>query len=662
MKIGKLLTDPEGTSIPSAEISLLRWVLWYPLLSGRELVRLEQSRRRTQSGPTQRLPVLCPPAASQVGRQVHHLVNRGLLLAFRLHEPGWPPAQQRYALSAAGVAAFAHQFQPALSLQTLAQYPIEQDDLLSRLARPFPTLVLASCFTSLIEFEGEQQGWHVRAFQYPCSWRPLLWHSGTLPSHGAGRPDAAWCLLRQGQQAISLLLVIGPQQEQPFPWHQASRLLQQLARHQEAHALQSRLRPAPLVLVVSAAVHLPVWSELLQRPAFTQRPLPQGGVLLLEQVRQYGFLAAPCWCFSNLAALERASMTASSEAVMLRPTVRVLLQEQLTLPDQSPVSQPQSDDEPGRLQVQRKQWPGTSQKDQRRWKRSQSWCLPDPGWVARLIAQAPDSDGSALPGAGSLTATARLNLALTARHKRMLLLLARFPLLSLAQLAQLLEPGQDRRRLQRSLLVLSAANLVTSLRWPAAPSRGQERWLLTEVAVAYLVTRGELPQGWVALPPAELTQMQHTHGLYACLAALLRSSTHESTIIASWMWSTRESARRWFDPQQQQWIQLRPDATWIIWLRGHPLPERLLIEYDRASRQREFLAKAETYAAASQQIRGRFPPVLIITTQPRATARICTCWQISGAPQPMLPLLEAELDQPDRLNQLTDWLLQLYSP
>ncbi|WP_376797138.1 replication-relaxation family protein [Thermogemmatispora sp.] len=655
MKIGKLLTDPESTSLQSAEISLLRWVLWHPLLALSELVRLEQSRRGTPSGPAPQ------PTASQVGRQVHHLVKRGLLLAFRLHEPGWPPAQQRYALSAAGVAAFAHQFQPALSLQALTRaYPIEQEDLLSRLARPFPTLVLASCFTSLIE--GERQGWQVRVFQFPCSWRHLLRRSGSSPSHTAGRPDTAWCLLQQGQQAVSLLLVVGPQQEQPFPWHPVSLLLQQLARYQEAHALQSRLRPVPLVLVVSAAVHLPVWSELLQRPVFTQRPLPQGGVLLLEQVRQSGLLAAPCWCFSNLAVLERSSRTASEEAVMLRPAVRVLLQEQLMLSDQSQVSQPQFGDEPRRLQVQRKQWTGTERKGQRRWKRSQSWCLPDPGWVTRLIAQMPDSDGLAPPGAGSLTATARLNLALTAQRKRMLLLLARFPLLSSAQLAQLLEPGQARRRLQRSLLVLSAANLVTSLRWPAAPSREQERWLLTEVAVAYLVTRGELPRGWVALPPAELTQMQHTHGLYACLATLLGASTHESMIVASWLWSTRESARRWFDPGRQEWVQLRPDATWIVWLRGHPAPVRLLIEYDRATtRRRELQAKWETYAAAGQQAGGWSPPVLIITTQPQAAARIRTCWQISGAPQPMLPLLQVELDQPDGLSQLTDWLLQLCS-
>jgi hypothetical protein len=654
MKIGKLPTNPEGTSIPSAEISLLRWVLWFPLLSGQELVRLEQSRRGTPSGPAQ-------PTASQVSRQVHHLVKRGLLLAFRLHEPGWPPAQQRYALSAAGVAAFAHQFQPALSLQALTRaYPIEQEDLLSRLARPFPTLVLASCFTSL-SLIGDQQGWQVRAFQYPCSWSHQLWSSGSSPSRGASSLDAAWCLLHQGQQAVSLLLVVGPQQEQPFPWP-VSRLLQQLARHQEAHVLESRLKAVPLVLVVSAAAHLPAWSELCQRLVCTQRPLPLGGVLLLEQVRHGGFLAAPCWRFSDLAALEESSVTVSEEAASQRQAVSVLLQEQLMMPpDQSQVSQPWSGENPTRPQAQCKQWPARQ--------RVQRWCLPDPGWLARLTTQTADSDGSAAFGTGSLSTAARLNLSLPAKRKRALLLLARCPLLSSAQLAQLLEPtGQTRHRLQL-LPALLAANLVTCLWWPGAVPRSErERWMLTETAVDYLVTRGEIPPHWRTFPAEQHlaqdgpAQMAHTHGLYACLAALARVAAQEAVIVGSWIWSTRESARRWFDPGQREWVQLRPDATWIVWQQEHPAPVRVLIEYDRATtRQRELQAKVETYIAARQQAGGRFPPVLIITTQPRAATRIRTFWQACGAPQPMLLLLQTDLDQPEGQRRLIGWLTHLFS-
>jgi hypothetical protein len=363
-------------------------------------------------------------------------------------------------------------------------------------------------------------------------------------------------------------------------------------------------------------------------------------------------------------------VTVSEEAASQRQAVSVLLLEQLMPPDQSQVSQPWSGEDPTRLQAQCKQWPGTRQRVQR-------WCLPDPGWLARLITQAADPSESAASGTGSLTTAARLNLSLAARHKRALLLLARCPLLSSAQLAHLLEPtGQARRRLQL-LPALLAANLITGLQWPEAPRTEQERWVLTEVALAYLVTRGEIPPHWVALPPAQrlaerrdalgpplqvqkgLAQMAHTHGLYACFAALSRVAAQGAVVVGSWIWSTRESARRWFDPGRREWVQLRPDATWIVWLREHPAPVRVLIEYDRATtRQRELQAKVETYAAARQQAGGRFPPVLIITTQPRATARISACWQAWGAPEHLL-LLQTDLDQPDGLRRLIDWLAAL---
>nr|BBH92283.1 hypothetical protein KTA_04820 [Thermogemmatispora argillosa] len=675
----KWLTGPEAVRISPTETALLRWLLWHPLLSAHELARLEQSRQRHAPDAAVARPVLEPASISQVRRDLRRL-KRGLVLAFRLKEPGWPVAEERYALTVAGVTAFAHQFQPPLSAEALAcAYPIEQEDLLSRLACPVSTLVLATCFTSLIE--GARQDWQVRVFQFPCSLRSLQRLAGWSEwSAARTRPlNAALCLLQSSQpeqQSVPLLLLPGPHQEQPFPWRQAANLLGQLARLYQANG-QEPQAGIPLVLVVSTAAHLPAWSDLLQQLASTQCRVPQGGMLLVEQVRQEGFLTAPCWRFAELAALRASSTSAWKAAATQRPTVSTLLLEQMRIRSQQQADLPQPGEDPALLLARQSHlWTRSKQPSWRRL--GHPVRLPDARWAASLIRGASRQAGADVSTAGTLATAARLNLTLTAWQKRLLLLVARFPLLSRAQAAQLLGlKGQAERRLQRLLVALLATDLLTCYRWSAAPGREQERLLPTQAAAGYLVTRGALPPYWgesgqlvssqhgpLWLPPQArglLAQMQHTHGLYTCLAALSWAATQEPAIDGSWIWSTRESARRWFDPRRRQWIQLRPDATWIIWLRGQPLPVCLLIEYDRATRQREFLAKAETYAIASQQTGGHFPPVLIITTQPRTVARIHTCWQLSRAPQPMLLLLQAALDQPATLHHMTDWLLQLCS-
>src|SRR4051812_20697871 len=88
---------------------LLRWLIWFPLLTTCELTRLEQSRLGTRS-------------ESRTAALLAGLERAGLIMHLEVNEPGWPQHEHRYALTDAGLSVFAAHL--GLSLPKLIQsYP-----------------------------------------------------------------------------------------------------------------------------------------------------------------------------------------------------------------------------------------------------------------------------------------------------------------------------------------------------------------------------------------------------------------------------------------------------------------------------------------------------------------------------------------------------------
>ena len=137
---------------------LLRWLVWFPLLSIEELTRLEQARlaKQEQTRSPQRMAAL-----------LQELEAFGLIAHLVVNEPGWPPHQHRYFLTDAGLYVFAATSDPPLSVPRLVQaYAVERADLITRLAHIDIHLVLADFSTRLVA-EGSTHGFPVTSFQQP---------------------------------------------------------------------------------------------------------------------------------------------------------------------------------------------------------------------------------------------------------------------------------------------------------------------------------------------------------------------------------------------------------------------------------------------------------------------------------------------------------------
>jgi Replication-relaxation len=269
-------------------------------------------------------------------------------------------------------------------------------------------------------------------------------------------------------------------------------------------------------------------------------------------------------------------------------------------------------------------------------------------------------------------ATALLNLALSATQKEILFWLTHQPLLTVHQLAALHAPGgRDIRGVQQQLNGLSALHLLVPFAWYGArPWYERERYLLVESALrysalregrpatAYLLAQDKKQQYKMAAFAIQqgtgglFWQMEHTHGLYTCIARLVEAAQRENIRIITWK-NAREAIRSYPDPFTQTTMQIRPDAEVIYQMKGQAFPHCILVEYDRATtKERDRTAKYQTYADYLEYTRLSLPPILVITQHEQAATLIRTCIEGIGSHLPVVIILEEQVQRSGLLSML----------
>lgn len=213
---------------------VLRWLIWFPLLSVEEVTRLEQSRFTKQEQSR---------SQSRVAAQIQELERFQLLAHLVINEPGWPPHQHRYFVTDAGLYLFAAQSDPPLSVPRLAQaYAVERDDLIARLARIDVHLVLADLATRLVA-EGSVRGYPVVSYQQPWMQSDTIFgHRQTL------RRDAAFLLASPQETEHAFYVHIDTNEHHPFDAKRERIALIRLLHLRHALSLQRDAMPHLLII------------------------------------------------------------------------------------------------------------------------------------------------------------------------------------------------------------------------------------------------------------------------------------------------------------------------------------------------------------------------------------------------------------------------------
>ncbi len=152
----EVLANQEYTRL---HLYVLYWLIWLPLLSTEELVRLlsleEQTRRLVAT-------------KKDLSEHVSQMTRLKLIDAVTLRESQMRK-HQRYYVTDLGLYLYlsAVEAKPPLTVAQLARaYPVERDDVLARLARPAVHLALTAFATRLIA-EGDPLGYHLTSYQQP---------------------------------------------------------------------------------------------------------------------------------------------------------------------------------------------------------------------------------------------------------------------------------------------------------------------------------------------------------------------------------------------------------------------------------------------------------------------------------------------------------------
>src|SRR5450755_1278803 len=234
--------------VKDAHLHLMRWLVWFPLLSVEELTRLERSRFRNAGASR---------SPQRVAALLHELEALQLIAHLVVNEPGWPPHQHSYFLTDAGLAVFAAQADPPLSVPRLAQaYAVERADQISRVARIDIHLVLAEFATRLIA-EGGAHGYQVTSFQQPWKQRETIFgHRQTV------RLDAAFLLEQPQGTEHAFYVRVDPNERRPF--ERTRERIPLLRLLTQRHALQLRQETMPHLLILTSSSRLVDWGTLLE--------------------------------------------------------------------------------------------------------------------------------------------------------------------------------------------------------------------------------------------------------------------------------------------------------------------------------------------------------------------------------------------------------------
>jgi hypothetical protein len=602
-----------------SSLYLLRWLIWFPLLSVEELTRLEQARLAKQAKT-------CSP--QRIAAVLQKLETLQLITHLVINETGWPPHHYRYSLTDTGLSVFAAQLDPPFSVKRLVQaYPVARADLIARLARIDIHLVLADFSTKLVA-EGGRLGYPLVSYQQP--WRQtetIFGHRQTVQC------DAAFLITHPQGTEHAFYLLVDADERRPFDSKRERLPLLGLLTLRRAWHLQQETMPC--LLIITRASRLHAWRELLERTSQQQgAALLDGAITTLEQVQHAG-VHKPIWCpFSQLIHW----MQSHTPGDLPAPTV------QLTALTRAPASSVLSERFSQRQSFMHLMTSRTN-------KAVRQTSRPFPSFVGKPLSQEITTLRSGLLAdalRGTQTeqqeATALLNLALSASQKDLLFWLTHLPLLTIHQLARLHFPGsRGIRSTQKQMSGLSDLDLVRQFIWTKPRLwHERERYVLSESALRYIALREgrpvetyviaqelqkshELPFSIQRGSLGLFRQMEHTHGVYQCLVRLLEETHREQGRTITWK-NAYESIRWYRDPITSTFMQIRPDAEAIYLAPGKSMPQSIMLEYDRATTsRREYEAKYKSYADYQDDTHLLLPPILVITQNDRAARMIRLC-------------------------------------
>lgn len=604
------------------DLKLLRWLVWLSLLSVQELTRLVQVDGRSFDAKT-------------IASHLLRLEHLDLAASIALGEAGWPQNLRRYYITDLGLYALVKHYPDPISVPKLvACYPVTRTDLLARLARPVVHLALSDLVSRLLA--ESPAGYRLTSYQQP--WKQTYGRIAT-GEHPVWRCDAGF-LLQTSAGAQHAFYVRVDQPECLFSQAEAKRFLSRLFALRKYQRLRGEVMPQ--LLLLSTPTRFPFWAEQMERVTLLENTsLPQGGIADYTKLSTGAY--APIWLpFGELVSgggrdpedglasllslldqpaqpdlIEQFSQYFTFQHLLISRTTRSLSPRTKILPR----FVGEALQEEARREIQR---PGGT----------------DSTGVPAMLLEELYGDK-----VERLRIAALLNLALTWQQKAMLAHLVRHPHLSLPDLLVLLHPeSQDRRLIQKQLdPLLIELKLLRKNKWQADVSwRERERYQLSESGLRFLAMRHGLTPAYYLMPEKKVRdekkrvsprdssvnweqrgaallgrQMAHTNALYRCMRSIIEVGMRGGAYrIVCWK-SARESVRCYYDPEERDWMNVRPDAELLYVRTGGSRMSSVLVEYDRGTTSyREYAAKFEAYSHYQRYTRTTLPPVLMVIQHP----------------------------------------------
>jgi hypothetical protein len=632
------------------DLELLRWLVWLSLLSVQELTRLVQVDGRSFDAKT-------------IASHLLRLEHLDLAASVVLNEAGWPPYQRRYYITDLGLYALVKHYPDPISVPKLvACYPVTRTDLLARLARPFVHLALSEMVSRLLA--ESPPGYRLTTYQQPWKQPYTRIATGERPTW---RCDAAF-LLQTPAGAQHAFYVRVDQPESLFSQAEAKRFLSRLFALRKYQHLRGEVMPQ--LLLLSMPARLAFWAEQMERVTLLENiSLPQGGIA--DYTKFSSGVYASIWLpFGELVSRGGRDLEgglASLLSLLDQPASPDLVEQfsQYFTFQHLLISRTTRSLSPHTKMLPR--YVGESLQEEA------SREIQGPGGADTTDIPAMLSEELYGDKVERLRIAALLNLVLTGQQKGILALLVRHPHLSLLDLLTLLHPGsQDERIIQRQLdPLLIELQLVRKDTWQARIDwRQRERYQLSEGGLRYLAMRHGLTPAYYLMPEKKVRdekkrvsprdssvnweqrgsallgrQMAHTNALYRCVRGIIEVGMRgDAYCIVCWK-SARESVRCYYDPEERDWMNVRPDAELLYVRTGDTRISSVLVEYDRGTTShREYAAKFEAYSHYQRYTRTTLPPILMVIQRASTAETIRKAINEVGAGDvPVLLVLRGDL-------------------
>ena len=628
----------KSDDLTEIRLLLLYWLIWLPLLSAEDLFRLlsaqDQHHRQIRT-------------RKELDRQLRTMKYHDLIQAVMIHEPPWP-RHQRYYVTDPGLHLYHTHLQasPSITIAQLARaYPIERDDLLTRLARPSVHIILTELVTRFIA-EGQKYGFEVISYQQ--FWRLPGLRVGERKHHVQIEAMLFLEQKKDGQSAYCPFLVHVDIRHGYRPAKRLETFLMQMRGLY--HDLHMHRQSCPALLILAQLDRLADWKNIVfwnTNPLLT--PLLIGGLTTIENL-QYGVYTPIWWSLATRTTGEdlRKETQISLHQVLDQPILRegkeqFFRQEHFLKLLQTETGQP-----PHKIGRQLKRYVGDAL-------RIEAAHLKATRIEEGLSTHKKDQQ--------SLITAGLLSLHLTPQQKEILFWLARHPLLDILTLQALVRPKareNDIRVTQRHLTHLFQLRLVETKLWPEGKNtQERQRYVLTPAALRFVaIQQGEpystyfqpskqqLEQDkkWTQWEVAGLFhQMHHTHGLYTCIRQIIVLTKEHEGAILDWK-SAHEAARASQGLFRQKVEHIRPDAELLFKAEPEATEQIIFLEYDRGTTDKEdYRRKFQAYLDYKKTVGKPLSLILMVTPHNKAAQMIGQVLTELKEPLSVLIVLEENL-------------------